>query len=333
MKDEGGRMNRIKVGLFTAVAISATMHCAAVFAQTQITRPIRLIVPYVPGGGTDTLSRLLGPFLSDEFRQQVVIDNRAGGSSTIGTQIVARANPDGYTIGMIDAAFVVNPSLMGRLPYDTIKDFTPIVLVATAPLVLVVNSNVPAKSVRELVALAKSQPGKLSFGSAGNGTAVHLAGEQLRSVAGIDIQHIPYKGAGQSLTELLGGQITMVFATASGIKAHVASGRLRALAITSPARTRAMPDVMTFIEAGFPAIDAVTINGIVAPAGTPRDYVQRVNAVVNRALQKPEMQAKFIELGFETAGGTPQEFAAWIGKEIVKWAKVVKESGAKAEGL
>ncbi len=321
----------MKRALAAALAAAATMQVADVSAQTQITRPVRLIVPYVPGGGTDTLSRLLGPFISEEFGQQVVIDNRAGGSSTIGTLIVARANPDGHTIGMIDAAFVVNPSLIGKLPYDTIKDFTPIVLVATAPLVLVVNPGVPAKSVRELIALARSQPGKLSFGSAGNGTAVHLAGEQLRSVGGVDIQHIPYKGAGQSLTELLGGQITMVFATQSGIKPHVVSGRLRALAITSPKRTHAMPDVVTFTEAGYGGIDAVTINGLVAPAGTPRDFVQRVNKVVNSALTRPEMQAKLVELGFETAGGTPDEFAAWIKREMVKWAKIVKDSGAKAE--
>jgi tripartite-type tricarboxylate transporter receptor subunit TctC len=323
----------VRRALIATLLVAVSMHDVPAGAQTEITRPIRLIVPYVPGGGTDTLSRLLGPFIGDEFAQQVVIDNRAGGSSTIGTLIVARATPDGHTIGMIDAAFVVNPSLLGKLPYDTLKDFMPVVLVATAPLVLVVHPAVPAKSVRELIALAKAQPGKLSFGSAGNGTAVHLAGEQLRAVGGVDIQHIPYKGAGQSLTELLGGQITMVFATASGIKAHVASGRLRALAITSPKRTQAMPDVMTFTEAGYAAIDAVTINGIVAPANTPRDYVQRVNAAVNRALKRPEMQTKLVDLGFEVAGGSPGEFATWIRTEIVKWAKVVKESGARAEGV
>ena len=316
-----------------ALAVSALQHCITAIAQTKITRPLRLIVPYVPGGGTDTLSRLLGPYISDEFAQQVVIDNRAGGSSTIGTQIVARATADGHTIGMIDAAFVVNPSLLGKLPYDTLKDFTPIVLVATAPLVLVVHPAIPVKSVRELVALAKAQPGKLSFGSAGNGTAVHLAGEQMRAIGGVDIQHIPYKGAGQSMTELLGGQITMVFASQSGVKAHVASGRLRALAITSPRRTQAMPDVMTFAEAGYAGIDAVTINGIVAPANTPMDFVQRVNAVVVRALRRPDLQAKLTDLGFEVAGDTPGEFAAWIRAEIVKWAKVVKDSGAKAEGI
>jgi len=316
-----------------AALIPAWSAHAAVSADAFPARPVRWIVPFPPSGSIDLVGRVVGQKLFEVWGQQVVIDNRAGGSSTIGTLIVARANPDGHTIGMIHAAFVVNPSLLGKLPYDTLKNFTPVVLVATAPLVLVVNAAVPAKSVRELMALAKAQPGKLSFGSAGNGTAVHLAGEQLRAVGGIDVQHIPYKGAGQSLTELLGGQITMVFATASGIKAHVASGRLRALAITSPKRTQAMPDVMTFTEAGFPAIDAVTINGIVAPAGAPRDYVQRVNAVVNRALKRPEMQAKLVDLGFEAAGGTPEEFAAWIRKEIVKWAKIVKDSGAKAEGV
>ncbi len=308
-----------------------SMQGITVFAQTQITRPIRFIVPYVPGGGTDTLTRLLAPSISDAFGQQVIVDNRSGGSSTIGTQIVARANPDGHTIGMIDAAFLVNPSLIGKLPYDTPKDFTPVALVATAPLVLVVHPAVKANSVKELVALAKAQPGKLSFGSAGNGTAVHLAGEQLRSAAGIDIVHIPYKGAGQSVVDVLGGQLTMVFMTQSVARGHHTAGKLRALAITSPRRTQVMPEVATFTEAGYPSVDAATINGIVAPAGTPKDYVQRLNGVVVKALKTPELQAKLADLGFEIAGGTPEQFAAWIKTELVKWGKVVKDSGAKAE--
>ncbi|MGH8617339.1 MAG: tripartite tricarboxylate transporter substrate binding protein [Burkholderiales bacterium] len=317
---------------FAAAAMSlAALGSTGVLAQTQITRPIRFIVPYVPGGGTDTLTRLLGPFISDEFGQQVIVDNRAGGSSTIGTQIVARANPDGHTIGMIDAAFLVNPSLIGKLPYATPQDFAPVVLVATAPLVLAVNPGVKANTVKELVALAKAQPGKLSFGSAGNGTAVHLAGEQLRSAAGIDLVHIPYKGAGQSVVDVLGGQLTMVFMTQSVAKGHHATGKLRALAITSPRRTQVMPEIATFTEAGYPAVDAATINGILAPAGTPRDFVLRLNGVVNKALKTPELQGKLADLGFESAGGTPEQFAAWIRTELVKWGKVVKDSGAKAE--
>ena len=300
-------------------------------APTQITRPIRFIVPYVPGGGTDTLTRLLAPYISDAFGQQVIVDNRAGGSSTIGTQIIARANPDGHTIGMIDAAFLVNPSLIGKLPYETPKDFTPVVLVATAPLVLVVHPAVKAATVKELVALARAQPGKLSYGSAGNGTAVHLAGEQLQSAAGIKLVHVPYKGAGQSVIDVLGGQLTMVFTTQSAGKGHVAAGKLRALAITSPKRTSVLPEVATFTEAGYPGVDAATINGILAPAGTPRDFVLRLNGVVLKALNTPELQTKFTDLGFEREGGTPEQFAAWIRAELVKWGKVVRDSGAKAE--
>jgi tripartite-type tricarboxylate transporter receptor subunit TctC len=299
---------------------------------TRINRPIRLIVPYVPGGGTDTLSRIVAPFIGEEFGQPVLVDNRPGASSTLGTQIVAQAAPDGHTIGMIDAAFLINPTLLGKLPYDTLKDFTPIVLVATSPLLLLVHPSVPAASVKELVALARTRPGKLTFGSAGNGSAVHLAGEQLRATAGIDLQHIAYKGAGQSIGDVLGGQISMVFTTPGAGRQHVLVGKLRPLGITSPKRFAGLPDVPTFIEAGFPAVDAATINGLLAPARTPRDYVERVNGAVVRALKTREVQDKLLELGFDIAGNTPEQFAAWIRVELVKWAKVVKESGAKPEG-
>ena len=300
-------------------------------AQTQINRPIRLIVPYGPGGGTDILSRLIGPYIGEEFGQQVVIDNRPGGGSTIGTLAVAKAPPDGLTIGMIDAAFVVNPSLVANLPYDTTKAFVPIVLVATSPLVMVVNSALPVKTVKEFVAYVKARPGQTTFGSAGRGTGVHLAAEQLRAQAGLDMIHIPYKGAGPAITDLVGGQTTTLFATQIGAKALIASGRLRALAITSPKRSTAMPEVATFIESGFPGVDAITINGLVAPAGTPPDYVQRVNAAVNRALKNHDLQDKMVEQGFNLAGGTPDEFTAWIRTEIPKWNKVVKDAGLKME--
>jgi tripartite-type tricarboxylate transporter receptor subunit TctC len=314
--------------LFAALMLSCALVTA--HAQTQITRPIRIIVPYVPGGGTDTLTRLIGPYMSEEFAQQVIIDNRPGGSSTIGTQLVAKAQPDGEVIGMIDAAFVINPSLLGALPYDTLKDFAPISLIAVSPLVLCVHPQLPVKSVKELVALAKSRPGKIHFGSAGNGTAVHLAGEQFRSITGTDIVHVPYKGAGQAITDLIGGQIEMAFSTQSSVKQYVSAGRLRALAITTPKRTTVMPEVMTFTEAGYPGVDAKTINGLVGPAGTPKDYIARVHRVVQKALRQPEFQAKLAELGFEQVGNTPEEFAKYIRTEIEKWGRVVKASGAKA---
>ena len=311
-------------------AIALACAAAPLPAQTQITRAIRIVVPYVPGGGTDTLARLVGPYISEEFGQQVLIDNRPGGSSTIGTQMVAKAPPDGEIIGMMDAAFVINPSLLGALPYDTLKDFAPISLVAVSPLVLCVHPQLPVKSVKELVALAKSRPGKLHFGSAGNGTAVHLAGEQFRSVTGTDLVHIPYKGAGQAITDLIGGQIEMAFSTPSSVKQYVAAKRLRALAITTPKRTTVMPEVMTFTEAGYPGVDAKTINGLVAPAGTPKDYIARVHKAVVKGLRQPEFQSKLADLGFEQVGNTPEEFAKYIRTEIGKWGRVVKASGAKA---
>ena len=314
------------------VAAAALCACIAAPAAAQGTtaRPIRIVVPYVPGGGTDTLARQIAPYLADEFKQQVLVDNRPGGSSTIGTQMVAKAPPDGETIGMIDAAFVINPSLFAKLPYDAQKDFAPITLIALSPLVLLVHPTVPAKTVKELVALARQQPGKLHYGSAGNGTAVHLAAEQFRAVTGTRIEHIPYKGSGQAITDLLGGQIEMAFTVQSGAKPHMLAGKLRALAITTPKRTAVLPEVPTFTEAGYPGVDAKSINGLIAPLGTPRDYVTRVHRTVVQALNRRELQERLNELGFERVGSSPEEFAAYIRSEIVKWGGVVKASGAKA---
>ena len=240
--------NRCVLVVLLASTLPLTAHAAA---TVSLQRPLRLIVPYVPGGGTDTVARLIAPALGEAVGQQVVVDNRPGGSSTIATHLVARAAPDGQTIGISDAAFVTDPSLFDKLPYDTLRDLVPIAIVSSGSMLLVVHPTLPAKSIKDLIALAKSQPGDFTYGTAGNGTATHLAGEQLRWVAQVDIQHIPYKGAGQSITELLGGHISMAFASPSTAKAHVAGGRLRALAITSAKRNAAIPDVMTFIEAGF----------------------------------------------------------------------------------
>ncbi len=313
------------------IAFVAALACTSALAQTQITRPVRIIVPYVQGGGSDAIARLVAPYLAEAFGQQVLVENRAGASSTIGTNLVAKAAPDGHTIGMIDAAFTTNPTLLAKLPYDTVKDFAPVVYIARAPLALIVHPSVSATTVKELVALAKSKPGQLTFGSAGNGTGVHLAGEQLRVTTGIDVTHIPYKGAGQAVTELLGGQTTMIFTTLLNARPHSAAGKVRALAITGNKRSPLMPELMTFAEAGFPAVDALTINGFIAPAGTPADYIQRLNATVRRALQTPELQGKLQNIGIEPTGSTPEEFGAFIGSEIVKWARVIKDAGIRVE--
>ena len=314
-----------------ALVIVASAPCNTVAAQTQITRPIRFIVPYVPGGGTDTLSRLLGPFISDEFGQQVVIDNRAGGSSTIGTLIVARAAPDGHTIGMIDAAFVVNPSLLGKLPYDTLKDFTPAVLVATAPLVLVVHPAVAAKSVRELVALAKSEPGKLNFGSAGNGTAVHLAGEQLRAVGGVDIRHIPYKGASPAIVDMMAGQSQLIFTTSATAAPLVSAGKLKVLATAGDKRLGLYPSVPTTTEQGLPGYDVLIWFGVSVPAATPRNAVLKLNSGFQKALESPEIKERFALLGLEPQGGSPERFAKFLVEEVDRWSKVVKAANVRSE--
>jgi tripartite-type tricarboxylate transporter receptor subunit TctC len=317
---------------FTLCCIAGALLAApCAQAQTKITHSIRLIVPYVPGGGTDILSRLLGPAIGEEFGQQVVIDNKPGGASTIGTQQVAKAAPDGYTIGMIDAAFVTNPSLMKSLPYDTLKDFAPIVLVATSPLVMVVPPALPPRNVAEFVTYAKARPGALSFGSAGVGTGVHLAAEQFRAAAGLQMTHIPYKGTGQAVTELVGGQTNMLFITQSSAKPMTAAGRMRSLAITSPKRSPVMPEVPTFAESGYPQVDAVTINGLVAPSGTPPDFIARVNSAVNKAMKTKDIMEKMGEQGFDIEGGTPEVFAAWLRKEIPKWAEVVKKADVKID--
>ena len=301
------------------------------YAQTTIAKSIRIIVPYGPGGATDALARLIAPYVGDEFSQQAVVENRAGAGSTIGTLAVAKAEPDGLTIGMIDAAFITNPSLLAKLPYDTLKDFTPIIFIATSPLILLVNPLLPAKTVQEFIAYAKTNAGKITFGSAGQGTGAHLAAEQFKVQADIQMLNIPFKGASEAITQLVGGQTTAMFSTQTGSKAMLDAGRVRALAITSKERSDLFPDIATFAQGGLPKVDASTINGLIAPLGTPDDYVKRVNTAVNRALKTPELQAKLKQQGFVTVGGSPDDFATWIPSEITKWAKIIKDANIKVE--
>ena len=309
--------------ILAAVAF-ALLLAAPALAQTRHTRPIRMIVPYVPGGGSDTIGRILAPYITELFGQQVVIDNRGGANSTIGTHLIARAAPDGHTIGMIDSAFVINPAVQDKLPYDTLKDFAPIALVRAAPLVLLVHPSMPVANLKEFIAYANARPGKLTYGSAGTGSGQHMAGAQFHKAAGLDIIHVPYKGSGQAMADLLGAQIALMYITQSVANPHIAGGKLRPLAISSATRSRFNPDVITFAEAGFPSVNAVTINGIISPAGMPSDVVQRINVLIVRLLKSRELEKKLPDL--ETAGEplTPAQFSAWIKTEVEKWQKVLK---------
>jgi tripartite-type tricarboxylate transporter receptor subunit TctC len=314
-------------GLFVAfIAVGAAC------AQSFPTKPIRWVVPFAPGGSTDTLARTLAVKISDALGQQVVIDNRAGASGNIGMEIVARAPADGHTIllGYI-ANVAIAPSLYEKLPFDPVKDYEPITLLATSPNVLVAHPTVAAKSLKELIALAKAQPGKLNYASASIASVGHLTGELLNDLAGIKMTHVAYKGSGQAVTDLLGGHIQLMFSGFSSTLPHIKSGKLRALAQTGEKRSPALPDVPTIAESGFPKFEATAWYGVHAPAKTPKPIVTRLNAELVRALKLPDVSERLGSLGFEIAATTPEHYGNYIRSEIKKWAKVVKASGAKPE--
>lgn len=295
-------------------------------------KPVRLYVPYAPGAATDTLGRFAAQAYGKAFKQTFIVENRSGGGTVIGTRAVATAEPDGYSIGMIDTTFVINPGLLGsKLPYDTVKDFSPISLIATAPFVMVVHPSVKAADVKAFVALAKAQPGALSFGSAGVGSAPHLAGEQLRQQAGINIVHVPYRGGSTVFTDLLGGQIQFAFATVPTLLEHIKAGRLRALAVTTPQRVTQLPGVPTMAEAGYPGVDTTPLFGLVAPARTPAAIVDRLSAVMSQAVKTGELRDKLLGLGFIPAGDTAAEFSQRVDADIAKWERVIKEGNIHPE--
>jgi tripartite-type tricarboxylate transporter receptor subunit TctC len=312
----------------------------ALFGATTVTaaenpypvRPVRFIVPFAPGGSTDTLARTLAQRLSDALGQQVVVDNRSGGNGNIGTEIVARALPDGHTIllGYI-ANLGIGPSLYAKLPYDPVRDFAPVTQLAVAPNILVAHPSVPVKSVRELVAYTRANPQKVNYASAAVASLGHLAGELLNSSAGIHMQHVPYKGSGQAVIDLLAGQVQIMFSGMSSVMPHIKAGKLRPLAVTGAQRSPATPDVPTIAEAGYPGFEASAWYGVLAPAGTPKAIVARLNTEILRVLKIPEVKERLENVGFELVGGTPDAFAAYIRSEIEKWARVVKASGIKAE--
>lgn len=301
-------------------------------AQDYPSQPVRFVVPFAPGGTTDVLARLVGEKLSASLGQQFVIDNKPGAGGNIGTAQVAKAEPDGYTILMgTVGTHAINASIYPKLPYDPIKDFAPVTLVATVPNVLVVNLEVPASSVAELTALAKEKPGELNFASSGNGTSIHLSGELFKAMTGVDIVHVPYKGSGPAVVDLLGGQVQMMFDNLPSSAPQIQAGKLRALAVTSKERSPTLPDVPTMAEAGVPGYEALSWFGVLAPAGTPDAIVARLQAEIAKALADPAMRERFAELGAVPVGDTPAEFADFIGAETAKWAEVVQSAGIKLE--
>ncbi|HEY7760671.1 MAG TPA: tripartite tricarboxylate transporter substrate binding protein [Burkholderiales bacterium] len=314
-----------------AVALAAVCAPGAAAAADFPSKPLRIIVPFPPGGFNDQLARTLGQRLAERWRQPVVVDNRAGGSTLVGTDLAAKAPPDGHTLLVVSFAFAVNPSLHARLPYDTLRDFTPVVLAAGAPNFLVVNRDMPVKSVRELIRAAKARPGAIDYASGGNGTSPHLCMELLKSMAGIDLVHVAYKGSAPAVTDLIGGQVQVAFDNAPNVLPHVKAGKLRALAVSTAARSPLAPELPTIAEGGVPGFDVEVWFGIVAPAGTPRDVVALINAEINRALALPEVKRRFAEQGVRTIGGTPEQFGAYLQGQIARWAKVVKDTGVRIE--
>jgi tripartite-type tricarboxylate transporter receptor subunit TctC len=325
------------VGVMAALLLGAAQAASpdstpASTATGYPARPIRLIVPFPPGGSTDILARALGEKLAQGLAQAVVIDNRPGAGGSIGAEAVARAAPDGYTLMMGHlGTLAVNPAIYKNLPYDPVRSFAPVSLMAIVPSVLVVNPSLPVASAAELVAYAKAHPGKLAYGSAGNGSTSHLTTEYFKLITGTDILHVPYKGVGPMLTDLVSGQLSMGLNGAPAVMAHVNAGRLRALAVTSLKRLEALPQIPTLDEAGVRGFDASGWYGVVAPAGTPQAIVAKLNAEIGRAMQTPELRSRLDSEGALPAPGAPEEFAALIRAEIARWDAVLKRAGVQQQ--
>ena len=301
-------------------------------AQSYPSKPIRFVVPYPAGGPLDTIARLLGQKVGEGVGQPVVVDNKPGAGGNIGADIVAKSPADGYTILMgAVATHAINPTLYASIPYDPARDFAPITQVASTPNVLVVNPSVPASSVREFIAHAKANPGKLNFGSGSTGSAGHLAGELFKTMAGVEMTHVPYKGAAPAMNDLVGGQIQLMFDNLASSLGQVKAGRIKAIAVTTAKRTPLAPDLPTVAESGLPGFDISTWFGIFAPAGTPREALDKLHAQFTRALAAPDVREKMLALGAEPVGNRPEEFAAYIKAEADKYARVIKASGAKAD--
>lgn len=319
-------MNKYKL-LFLFVIFSFS---GAAAAQNYPSKTVRLIVPFAAGGSTDIMGRLVAQKLSAVWGQQVVVDNRPGGSTVIGTDIVAKSAPDGHTLLVTPAPFTIVPSLLKKLPYDPAKDFEPITLINTTPLVVIVHPGVPAKNIKELIALAKARPGVLNFGSSGSGGSNHLAGELFNAMANVRITHVPYKGNGPAMTDLIGGHIDMAYNGLTSALQYIKSGKLRALGVTSIKRTAALPDMPTLDEQGLKGFQAVAWNGLSGPAGTPKAAVDRTAGDVARIMKSPELAEYLKREGSDPVGSSTAEYTAFLRDEIIKWKKVIERAGIKS---
>ena len=323
-------LNRTRItGLHAATLLA--LASAGSLAQNYPAKAVRVVVPFLAGGSTDIVGRTVAQKLAEMWGQPVFVDNRPGGGTTIGTDAVAKAAPDGYTLLVTPAPFTINPSLLAKIPYDSLNDFAPITLINTTPLVMVVHPGVPAKTVKEFIALAKSKPGQLNFGSSGTGGSNHLAGELFDAMAGVKMVHIPYKGNAGALTDIVGGHLDVVYNGLTSALALIKGGKLRVLAVTSLQRTAALPDVPTLNESGLKGFEAVAWNGLTAPAKTPREVILKINADVLKIVNSPELKERLKAEGSDPVGSSPEQFAAFLRSEVAKWAKVIKIAGVRPE--
>ena len=314
------------------LALLLCLLLAAGIAMAQSDKTVRFVVGFTPGGPSDILARALAAKLAEARGQPVVVENRPGAGGNLAAEVVAKSAPDGNTwlLGN-NSILATNAALYGHLPFDPVKDFAPVALVAIQPNILVVHPSLPASSVAELIAYARANPGRLNYASSGAGAAAHLSGELFKAMTGVEMVHVPYKGAQPALTDVIAGQCQLMFATSASVLPHVKAGRLRALAVTTAQRSASMPELRTVAEAGVPGFESITWHGVVVPSATPTPIVERLNRDINAALRDAELRARLEGLGAEIAGGTPAQFAAYIAREIPKWTKVVRDSGAKAE--
>ena len=316
---------------FTLAAVALTLAMAPAFAQTFPAKPMTIVVPASPGGAIDLAARLIGQKFTEAWGQPVVIENKTGATGMIGTDFVAKAAPDGHTLALVASSHAINPSMFKKLPFDTVKSFEPVVQTHTVPLVLVVAPDSPFKTMQDVIAFGKKNPGQLSFASSGNGGAPHFSGELFQSMAGLQMQHIPYKGSTLAHPDLMSGRVSIMFDTLAATSAQIKGGKLRALAVTTPKRLPAFADVPTVAEAGLPGYETSTWGGLLAPAGTPKATVAKLAAETTRILALPDVRERMLAAGVEPVGGTPEQYAAFIGTEMVKWAKVAKDAGIQPE--